>query len=462
MQYIDLIALVRINVTICIDIMEMVTSLFDFKVVEENIVTITQACHSEVNVVGGNRSKESRCVDLDEDGYMENEHRLEDLNILIRHRLFQSIAVNSPQNKLHHQSQSCSFLGCFIPFIEKILLDGLLSQPAANSNENDFEKFSVGQFSILTPNCDVVCAALRCWGQYLLCGYRDNHASTDGSSLSTLQHALLRLPSATRKMRYGTAKAILLVKMQALAVYIQTFSSASTSDDTHAEDGAVLVVSLTGTLRYFLSDADKRLACIHPPPCSEGQVRDTNRSKDYKGNYISGIPSKKKRHNRKAGQTAKKRRLSRLTRSGEVIEYTASNSSNSDEDLSDAFSPNTTAADEIFNEISECESQSPQSDNGNVVLEGASCSDVSQTEQRKLLCFAGQVLEALLLGLHTLIHQQCLKDPTTATLALAIPLAYGSLCNPASSLIQGADEAKSSLMAVSMKLLKSVVMKFPW
>ena len=451
MQYIDLIALVRINVTICIDIMEIVTSLFDFKVVEENIVTITQACHSEVNVVGRNRSKESRWVDLDEGGYMEHEHRLEDLNILIRRRLFQSIAVISPQKQQHHQSQSCSFLGCFIPFIEKILLDGLLSQPAANSNEND-----------LTPNCDVVCAALRCWGQYLLCGYRDNRASTDGNSLSTLQHALLRLPSATSKMRYGTAKAILLVKMQALAVYIQTFSSASTSDDTHAEDGAILIVSLTGTLRYFLSDANKRLASIHPPPCSEGQVRDSNRSEDYKGNYISGIPSKKKRHNRKAGQTAKKRRLSRLTRSGEVIEYIASNSSNSEEDLSDEFSPITTAADEIFNKIGECESQSPQSDNGNVVLEGASCSDVSQSEQRNLLCFAGQVLEALLLGLHTLIHQQCLKDPTAATLALAIPLAYGSLCNPVSSLIQGADEAKSSLMAVSMKLLKSVVMKFPW
>jgi hypothetical protein len=83
---------------------------------------------------------------------------------------------------------------------------------------------------------------------------------------------------------------------------------------------------------------------------------------------------------------------------------------------------------------------------------------------------AVQALEALLLGLHTLVQQQSIKDLTTASLGLSFPLAFpSSIRNSTATTFSSPvpDAPGSSVLLVSVErtailILRNVFESFPW
>ena len=227
--------------------------------------------------------------------YMEKQQQDEEINECIRLRLLHSISVvpvHTHTTSSRRTPHERSFLGCFIPFIQQILFDGMKGKDLLYGVAQSCDSI------VIHPPANVICGALRCWSQYLLCGLGaaggvDNTPPFE-SPASLVQIALLQLPldAITFMPRSSTlaltppnkteellnnnprvlhvhveqARSTWQVKLQALVVYLETFATTSgTSIETgpsttgtaaEVDNGAVLIQSLNGLLDFVLDLSD--------------------------------------------------------------------------------------------------------------------------------------------------------------------------------------------------------------
>lgn len=407
----------------------------------------------------------------------------EEISDLVQLRLLQSVATSTStatnQEKGRHLPQSPSFIGCFVPFIGQILLDSLrqYQQPG-------------GSLLPPPPPATVTCAALRFWGQYLLCG-------GTATPPCLLHDALLRLPHHANNDDIGvgvassgstecrrdvslisTARRVFQVKIQALSVYLQTFPAISTrccgpGSESDGDDGGVLVAVIielidfvrdleAGMEKQWSTEEEGEAVGVSDPPCNSvvyeegGDGSDGNSSgKEELERRRRGRKRKKKcdQISGKAMNKTSTQQTARLKKKGTLV--CCREDTSSDEEFKDieghVSSP--CAGPEVVRVSTSFDVRKRKSHNE---------AGESLAAMRMVHAEAVRALEALLAGLQALVLQQSIKQLAAGALALALPLCFFPSSFFPYSAAATAEEACAPVEVLSVLMLKRVFCSFPW
>lgn len=489
------------------------------QVVKENIANINRVCRLEVlHVSPRSDDKGGGC-----DDYMEREQQLEEINVLVRHRLCESIATFSHEINTSKTRENCptsqSFLGCFIPFIIQILIDGLRNTKSVDFHSSiaDGDGWCSSNDTYLRPAPAVIGACLKCWGQYILCGVQRNVDRQFGSPFNVLHRALMRIPALDMIANWrgeesrnqpmsmlldyvSYAQDIFYINVVAAKVYLQTFSifcidsdSPEAGNDREKNAGAVLVVALFQLMDYvhnlsaiiiggkndtlkipeqmetqrILYDDDGSPRCIRGRgDTAVGDDRDielmgTIETKLQESSCTQSF-SVKKRKGRKTSRLKKKGKLITLTDGGHGLgldeEFDTDSACGDDNDAQSDLVEIVDDASVVYNSE---EFVNADFDDAN-----------SEKKRNLLLCVlrsAVEVLEVLMEGLEVLVMEQRLKHSTAACVVLSCPLAFRTPITREISTFDQDNSWNTELFSVlkiseeaAVRRLRRIFTEIPW